>query len=63
MNALGDRLNTEDLDKLTTYTLEEVDEQLEALSNLLRHARKPQRKKIFKSVDRWLDIRLEHTNG
>lgn len=59
----AETLTTEDLDKLRTYTLEEIDSQLSALRSLHQKATRNQKRKIETQINLWLERRFELTNG
>ena len=47
--------------KVTTVV--EVDAYLTAIANALKHGKNPDRELGFKRADRWLDLRLEISEG
>lgn len=51
-------LSTSDVKGLTTFTMDEVDEQLRVLVNLLNHSVKCNHRRVFSNVDDWLDRRI-----
>lgn len=48
--------------KLNTHTVPEIDEHLVFISNVIKHSKKRNKKECFKRADAWLDLRLELTN-
>jgi hypothetical protein len=48
--------------KVKDYTLQEVDEILEAISNIILYGKRTNKEKAYEKIDEWLDVRLALTN-
>lgn len=51
-------ISAADARALQTFTLAEIDEQLEVLNNLLQYSQKANRKSVLIKIDVWLDRRI-----